>query len=511
MGPVRVTFQWFAEFLYVFLMTLRKKSLALGSTVTLAGGATGASLLAMLLAASPAGAVGTTYTVDTLADGASNSSDCITPVPGSCSLRDAVDAATDGDTIVFASGLTGTITLNAGEMDFNAEFTLQGPGADLLTVDAAGSSRVFYMCTGSAAAEIAGITITGGSDSMGGGLYDECDDGFTLRDVVVTGNEATSGGGGGFYSGGSVTLINTVVSNNTATTFGGGGVSDDLTMVGSTISGNTSGAGGGGAFAKGNASITTSTFDNNTAADCGGGLYSKVDNGTVTITDSTFSNNSADNCYGGAIDIDNGYNTVLIANTTITGNSAVSGGGLHLYGYNAVTLAQNTIVGNNATSTDALYSGGGLHFEPLGLTLEMSGTIVSGNTAAAGPADIGIGSSNTVSGAITANDSLLGDVDSRLAVNGSGNVSAITPGVGALADNGGPTKTRALLADSAALDAGPATVATFPGNAYDQRGAGFARVVGTRADIGAFEIQAEPPATTTTVTPDEPVAPAFTG
>jgi hypothetical protein len=68
----------------------------------------------------------------------------------------------------------------------------------------------------------------------------------------------------------------------------------------------------------------------------------------------------------------------------------------------------------------------------------------------------------------------------------------------------------ALLAGSAALDAGPATVVKFPGNDYDQRGVGFARVVGTRADIGAFETQAPEPTTTTTAT-DEPVVPAFTG
>jgi hypothetical protein len=175
-------------------------------------------------------------------------------------------------------------------------------------------------------------------------------------------------------------------------------------------------------------------------------------------------------------------------------------------------LAQDTIVGNSATSTDALYSGGGVHFAPEGTTFEMSGSIVSGNTAAAGPVDIGIGKSTTVSGAMTANDSLLGDVDSRLTITGAGNVSSTTPGVGALADNGGPTKTMALLTGSAALDAGPATVVTFPGNDYDQRGTGFARVVGTRADIGAFETQAPPaPTTTTTVAADEPVAPAFTG
>ena len=63
----------------------------------------------------------------------------------------------------------------------------------------------------------------------------------------------------------------------------------------------------------------------------------------------------------------------------------------------------------------------------------------------------------------------------------------------------------ALLATSAAVNAGPSPVATFVGNEFDQRGTGYARVVGTSADIGAFEIQ-PPPAPN-----PEPVTPKFTG
>jgi len=515
-------------------MTLRKKSLALGSTVTLAGGATGASLLAMLMAATPAGAV-TTYTVDTLADGVANAADCTTPVAGSCSLRDALAADADGDTIVFAPSLSGTITLTQGQLEIDSAIVLTGPGKDLLTIDAAGTSRVFYVAA-SAPVTIEGVTITGGSASKGGGLYDEGGSGLTLRDVVVTGNDAPRGGG--LYSSGDVTLINTVVSNNTASGNNtgngyGGGVfmAGNMVMEGSTISGNSAtspgGGGGGGAYVKGNISITTSTFDNNTATKFGGGLYASAASGTITITDSTFSNNrttSDTQGKGGAIDISRYDNTVVIANTTITGNSSVVGGGLHVDSGNEVSLFMDTISGNSATSTDALYSGGGVHLyggltNPV--TLTMVGTIVSGNTAVAGPADIGVGTSSTSGpNPVSINDSLIGDIDSRLTVTGTGNVTSTTPGLGVLADNGGPTMTMELLSTSAAVDAGPSVVPTFTGNSFDQRGSGFARVVGTKSDIGSFEIQAEPPATTTTtappattttVTPDEPVAPAFTG
>ena len=60
------------------------------------------------------------------------------------------------------------------------------------------------------------------------------------------------------------------------------------------------------------------------------------------------------------------------------------------------------------------------------------------------------------------------------------------PRLGPLADNGGPTATHALLADSPAIDAGdnPSSLAT------DQRGGTYVRVAGAAPDIGAFELQA---------------------
>jgi hypothetical protein len=57
-----------------------------------------------------------------------------------------------------------------------------------------------------------------------------------------------------------------------------------------------------------------------------------------------------------------------------------------------------------------------------------------------------------------------------------------------LADNGGPTRTHALSSASPAIDAGNNSA----GFATDQRGKAFVRVAGARADIGAFELQAQP-------------------
>ena len=85
-------------------------------------------------------------------------------------------------------------------------------------------------------------------------------------------------------------------------------------------------------------------------------------------------------------------------------------------------------------------------------------------------------------------------------VDKGGNLFGVDPLLGALADNGGPTKTHALLPGSPAIDAGPNPLTPFPGSDFDQRGDGYARVVAGIVDIGAFEVQPPPPIVQPTVT-----------
>src|SRR4051794_23325353 len=118
-----------------------------------------------LLAAAQARAA--TITVQSTADGAANAANC--PGPG-CRLRDALAAANSGDTINFS--VTGTITLNSGELSIARNLTITGPGAPSLTIDGNASTRVFYIAP-NLGVSISGLTIANGKTGFGGALYND--------------------------------------------------------------------------------------------------------------------------------------------------------------------------------------------------------------------------------------------------------------------------------------------------------------------------------------------------
>ena len=100
-------------------------------------------------------------------------------------------------------------------------------------------------------------------------------------------------------------------------------------------------------------------------------------------------------------------------------------------------------------------------------------SIVAGNTADSG--------SNCSGGVTSAGHNL--DSGVVCGFSAPGDLSSTDPTLGPLQDNGGPTPTHALLADSPAIDAGDPV--GCPGT--DQRG--VRRPQGAGCDIGAVEVQ----------------------
>jgi hypothetical protein len=156
-------------------------------------------------------------------------------------------------------------------------------------------------------------------------------------------------------------------------------------------------------------------------------------------------------------------------------------------------VAQTTISGN---STNGVLSGlSTFAAAPATIALDLYGSVVAGNS---GGSDLGDQNLDTIGNPSDANVSfalkhaVVGTVapSTNLSENGGNQMDVADPLLAPLANNGGPTRTMALLPGSPLLDAGGTTVPTFPGNVYDQRGAGFARLVGSALDVGAFEVQA---------------------
>jgi hypothetical protein len=361
---------------------------------------------------------------------------------------------------------------------------------------------------------ISDTTISGNAAGDDGGGMDFDDGTLTIVESTISGNTADDEGGGIRLEDGTLTIVESTISGNTADDEGGGIKFEDgtLTIVESTISGNTAGNGGGGGLGNGgggglwlddvDGTISDTTISGNTAGDGGGGIY--LYETLMTISNSTLSGNSADR--GGALyiktdDLDDYGSATFIENSTISGNHATQDGGAIFTGMDfyivSLEIVQSTITDN---STDGLEENvGGIVLQD-NTQATITGSIVAGNLGN----DIGLYSTSLPS--VTASDSVLGVIQSGVTlVDGGGTQVGVTdPMLGLLANNGGVTKTHALLAGSPAIDAGPNPVPVFDGNEFDQRGIGFARIVFGVADVGAFEVQ-EPEPTT------EPVVPAFTG
>jgi Putative Ig domain len=257
-----------------------------------------------------------------------------------------------------------------------------------------------------------------------------------------------------------------------------GGVSNNWTLgiKNSTISGNS---GGGVDNSFGTLAVENSTISGNTAG-VGGGIFNY--SGTVTIANSTISGNTA-STGGGIINCSGPYGSSFISNnSTISGNIANQGGGV----------------------SNGPYCG--LYF-PGGSNLSLNNSLIVGNQAAVAPEIQNVTDCPSPFGCrpntINANNFNL------FGTNGDTGVCGFTPGptdivpapgvgiadiLSPLADNGGPTRTHALLAGSPAVDAGN------PNGCLDDQGSlllsdqrGFPRPsAGTFCDIGSYELAASP-------------------
>jgi uncharacterized repeat protein (TIGR01451 family)/CSLREA domain-containing protein len=477
-------------------------------------------------------------------------------------------AGSGADTIVFGAELplpatflltnTGTNEDGAvtGDLDIAGTLTIEGVGPDDTIVDGNGTDRVFEILPG-ARVTISGVQIRNGnpgSGAGGGGIAIGSTGRLMLSSSAVVSNTAATGAGikvtgllsasnstisgnsgGGIYNDAGLLLLSNVdvISNtggygignlNGATIqYDGGLVSDNQ---GGGIYNNTSTAilsnlmirdntGGGGihnqGFTRSQLTLSASAVMSNTATS-GAGILNEGLGADATIADTRLSYNVATAGGGGV----NNSGTMTIRRSTIDHNQARSGGGVDNLGF-ILAMTNDTLSDNSVTD-----NGGGLHNRA---TASLTNVTLHGNTASGADSggnifNDGDSAQLTLVNTIVANagdggncvnsEGILNSLGHNLestdtcGFGATGDITDADPFLGPLQDNGGATRTQALLPGSPAIDAGDS--GACPGS--DQRG--VARPQGASCDIGSYELISDGQADLS-VTKEDAVDPVVVG
>lgn len=388
-----------------------------------------------------------TIIVNSISDNA-NSTD------GLCTLREAITAAnantasgvvtgecqpgtdTTADIIDMIS-LNGTIVLGSALPEIASPMTFAGPGQNKLTVSGNNSFRVFNITSQLGLVSFSSLTVAfGRADSdWGGGILNQQGADVLVTDSTIRQNSAQLGGGIAQRSVSAFTIRNSTITGNSAT-FGGGCYNSigSLLIYDSTLNDQVFQTGVGGAIYNGSILyLINSTIHRNIAAGPGGGIFNGP-TASAYVAQSTFNFNISEDVGGGIYNEFGG--TVRLLNNIISRNGAHNG--LDLWGP-FVSLGHNLV------------------------------------------SDL-VGSSGLSLGTNNANGDLTGETSAPLFAL-----------LGPLQNNGGITKTQALLPGSLGIDAGDNCAiqsGDCPGGlslalTTDQRG--VSRQINQVVDMGAFE------------------------
>jgi len=208
----------------------------------------------------------------------------------------------------------------------------------------------------------------------------------------------------------------------------------------------------------------------------GGGIQSVGAQADVVVIDSTITDNSA--LSGGGIRMGSG--DLEMTNSTVSGNRAFSGGGgLTKTSTGTATLTNTTVTGNRADSDDSgVGDGGGIRAQ--NGEWRLRNTIVAGNADSSSAGDNFPDCAALAGTYVSLGGNVIGDTTGCPFSPGATDSVGVSARLGALADNGGPTFTHALQLGSPAIDSGSGCPAA------DQRG--VPRALGGACDGGAYEL-----------------------
>ena len=410
----------------------------------------------------------------------------------------AIAQASDGDRLELAPGV-----YTENEIVLDKNLTIQGHGSDKTILQAAerveeATHRVILINQG-IEATIEDVAIQHGKGSFDGGGISNA--GILLLNRIIVrrnttglgdlGDTPRSGDGAGIYNNGELIIRESVIEDNFTGGFSlgvsicssgrGAGLFNDFIanakLLDCTIRANRTSVGhegghGGGLFnqRRANMDITNSLISGNKTGDTanenvsflrgvGGGIYTS---GTLTIDNSTISGNSTG---------------MIRDREAIPLGDVVSDGGA-IYNSGDLNISHSTIVNNTARR------GGGISNNNQFGTIDLSHTIIANNSS--------FSSADSVDCLAQINSKGYNLIENTedCTIEGieQGNLFGIDPLLGVLRDNGGPTRTHALLPKSPAIDAGSMDKTEL--SETDQRG--FPRIVNDRVDLGAYEVDNKP-------------------
>ena len=307
-------------------------------------------------------------------------------------LKDAVDAAQDGDVITIKGEIKATnASGNSGEITINKNLTIKGKtGSTSDILDANGNHAstppsdvpssphcIFDVQGGTLTLE--NLTLKNGKGALGGCIFVPSGK-VELTDCII--ENCTAGGGGAIGVKGEAKLTNTVIKKceATSTTLGGGAIytkGGKVTMTNCTLTGNKAKNGGAIYAGKNTSSTQLATVTINGGAIGGTGADANE-----------ASKSGTDGGSGGGIYINNST-LKLQNNAKVIGNKAsVRGGGIYVGGTDAnFTMESGEISSNTVTITESAEIQGGGVCVIDGAKFEMKGGSIKNNTVIAAAAD----------------------------------------------------------------------------------------------------------------------------
>jgi len=457
---------------------------------------------------------------------------------GPGSLRQALLDASSGDTIKFASALSGrTITVVDDPLFIQRNVTIDGTSlAQKIKISGGEKMRVFGVFEGVSVTmksiEIINGYIGGLLNKDGAGIYLQKNANAYLYDCNFNFNHAKGNGGaiavgengrveaydckfyknkaqgesyssgGAIYNLGSLDVNDSYFTANHAVHGGAIKNSDAATLLSSNNSYYQNSAdeeggginnlgyldvdrdtiwynsalGGGGINNAGTLTVELSQFLHNSGGIQGGAIRNI---GQVDVFDSTFNENNAH--FGGAI---LNWEILDIYTSTFYGNSAFYGGAIRNWG-GSMLIKNSTISGNQAEQGGGIQNLDGGNFASYYNTIAFNKATGEGGGVLNGVGSLLVYSSTLIARSIGDDCVNSGEIyyqSNNFVGDGSCNAEfSGNPLIGPLASNNGPTRTHALLPGSPAIDAAYNLICP----PTDQRG--IARPYGAGCDIGAFE------------------------